>query len=324
MIIRKVFLGLDNGYSYVKTSKRKKVYASLLENNNEFENMTGDICTVNGKRYVLDKGGTFITDLSKTKSEYDRTITQVTTLAAICASFDGLEYADVDVLEVVLGVGLPISFFTEQKDEFINILKGCSGFKVSLNGSKEKIIKFEQIYAYPQSAAVAFTEADKFREAGKSLVIDWGWGTVDITAFDGIKPITNRYRTYTGGLRTVYGELASVLQTKFQVDVSKFDMEEYLKAGSIYVGDEEKTLECLDSVINKSVNRILENLTGEFNKEYNTSRKIFLIGGGFKAFKSQFEALSGRKNIELIADAQYANANAFEQIAIKKYKLENR
>lgn len=323
MIISKVFLGLDNGYSYIKTSEGVKFPSAIMEIES-VSGSTGHVSTINGKSYVIDKRGQYVTETSKTLNDLDKEITKVTTLTGVYLSFAKSDtYRATDVFEVVLGVGLPISYFNSQKDDFVNFIKSLSGTKISVDGGKEVTVIFNEVYIYPQSAAIAFLNKDLFKEAVESIVLDLGWGTLDVTCFQGIKPVSGRYKTYPLGLKKLYGDLATEISTKYFVEKDRYEIEDIIKEKCVFVKGIQRDITFLDKTIENAMNKIKEDVTNDFNKELNASRKIFLVGGGFEAFSEQFKELK-LGNIHLIENAQFANANAFREIAIMKYKLDNK
>ena len=323
MISSKVFLGLDNGYSYVKTSEGVKIPSAIMETET-VSGGTGNIVNINGKQYVIDKRGQYVTETSKTLNDLDKEITKVSTLAAIYLSFaNSMTYKATEIFEVVLGVGLPISFFNSQKDEFVDFIKSLSGTKVSVDGGREVCIVFSAVYAHPQSAAIAFLNKDLFKEAVESIVLDLGWGTLDVTCFNGIKPVTGRYKTYALGLKKLYGDLATEISTKYNVEKDRYEIEDIIKENCVYVKGVRRDIEFLNNTITRAMNKIKEDVTNDFNKEINASRKIFLVGGGFDAFSENFKELK-LGNVQLIENAQFANANAFKEVAVMKYKLDNK
>ena len=314
MITKRVYLGLDNGYSYVKTSEGVKIPSAMFTTNNVVAGGTGNVVSVGEKTYVIDKHGQYITDISKTLNESDKEITQVTTLAATYLSFkDAFDnYKDVDCLEVVIGVGLPISYFTKQKDSFVEMIKDCSGSSVKVDDGSAVTIKFVEIYPYPQSAAIAFLNKEAFKEAKNSIVLDLGWGTLDVTVFADVKPVTGKYRTYPLGVKKLFGTLASELTTELNIEKSRFDIEDILKEKAVFIDGEPHSIAFLDKAIEDSLTEIRNAVNSDFNNELSASRKVFLVGGGFEAFGDRFKQ-NHVKQSEKLSNAQFANANAFMQ-----------
>ncbi|MCL0033070.1 ParM/StbA family protein [Peptococcaceae bacterium] len=74
--------------------------------------------------------------------------------------------------EINLAVGLPVSYFKQQKDELKKKLEQVFA-KVSVNNNKHLPINFRQVIVYPQGAGALLTVSN-LPDDGRILIIDIG------------------------------------------------------------------------------------------------------------------------------------------------------
>lgn len=316
---RRVGLGLDNGYSSVKTSEGEMVPSALVTDDSSLNDITGEKGLVNGVEYIVDATGQHVTDIDKTEKTDDRIITLATSAIAIAKSFSGEEYKDVDCLELVLGTGLPVKYYGGQKVDFEKLINQLDGVIVQYKNRKPKVLKIIKTYVLPQSAAVALNHKKQFEEAQESIVLDLGWNTLDVAAFDRIKLKTGRHATYPLGVGKLYSDLAQTISAKYKLEKSRYQIEQILKDGYVIVKGTKMSIDFLEPIIQQHLNKIYEAVNGDFNSELNGAGAVFLIGGGFEAFGNRFKNMN-IGNVVLLDNAQFANAEAFKEIALMKCK----
>lgn len=316
---RRVSLGLDNGYSTVKTSEDKIIPSALITDDSSLNDITGEKGLVNGIEYIVDVTGQHVTDIDKTEKEDDRIITLATSAISIAKSFSGEEYKDVDCLELVLGVGLPVKYYGAQKANFEKLINQLDGVVVQYKNQKPKVLKIIKTYVLPQSAAVALNHKKEFEEAQESIVLDLGWDTLDVAAFDKIKLKTGKHATYKLGVSTLYSSLAQTISTEYKLEKNRYQIEQILKDGYVIVKGDKKPIDFLEPIIQQHLNKIYEAVNADFNSELNGAGAVFLIGGGFEAFGNRFRNMD-IGNVVLLDNAQFANAKAFKEIALMKCK----
>lgn len=319
MVILQRYLGIDNGYSRVKTSAGIIIPSAIKKSKGIGIGSTGYEVKIDGIDYIVTYDGTYITDSAKVNNQLNKEITRVTTLCAAYLSFkDEIESnISAQYLQIRVGVGLPGKLFKSQRDEFTNFIKSCSGRKVSVDGGREIIINFAQVYSYPQSTGLIFLEKDKFKNSDNVVVIDWGWDTVDVTTFFQGKPREGGIYTYKLGVSKLYTTLSQELMEQYGVDIDKNNIEHVVRRKYIMVDGEKQSIECLQPIIDEYVLNI-RNTVNQSVPELKSSDTVFLIGGGFDAFSDNMKKFI--KNAELVQNAQFVNAKAFHVVAQKMDK----
>ena len=110
-----LILGIDHGYGNMKT--RNTVFKSGVITSESMPTFGTDVIEYDNKFYLIGEGHkTFISNKSMDEDFY------ILTLAAIAKELTirGLRNMN---MNVILAVGLPITWIQSQKEEFINYLK---------------------------------------------------------------------------------------------------------------------------------------------------------------------------------------------------------
>lgn len=293
-----MIIGIDHGYAYTKTSKGV-IFPSRIREYDGMDIGENKIVEIDGKTYIVGEKGQYTTDTNKINSEENK----VCTFTALALS----TISSIEDFQVV--AGLPVSLYSKQKNEFREKLLSYGLKTIKINGV-EKHIHIQDAIIFPQGAGPVFLDS-KYKDANV-LVIDWGGLTVDVCYFEKLN--LTQYSTYQKGMLTLYGTLAQKIYNKFELPILPIDVEEKLKHG-LKVYGEKQDLSFLDNDIDKFTNEIITYIQTEYlvrDADY-----ILLVGGGsmflYDRIKKYF------KNGELVDNAQFANAVAFEQIGRMKF-----
>ncbi|ABQ23643.1 ParM/StbA family protein [Clostridium kluyveri] len=299
-----VILGLDNGYHFTKTSEGV-MFSSTVRKGKDIDINADTIQTnIDGQDYVVGApNGEYVADSNK----IDSIVTEICTFTAIAKSFPENKLIDCNIV-----AGLPVSYYSKQKSDFKEKLLGYGNKKVKLNKHNFQI-NIVGAEIYPQSAGVVFVNS-KDVKSDDSLVVDIGGGTVDVSAFHGLR-LTNM-ATYNLGMLVLYSKLAQKLNSEYECKFMDYELYDKLKKGYITSNKFGRIdLEILNDDIEEHTNVILNNIKRDFN--YNSMDNIFVIGGGgvelYDRIKQKF------KNAILCDDAQFVNANAFELMGQMKF-----
>jgi plasmid segregation protein ParM len=297
-----MILGIDHGYSYIKTSKGIVFPSTITKGEDiDFNKDTIRIRVDDCNYTVGNNNGQQSADINKISSE----ITKVCTYAAIGKS------AVYPMIEVDIVVGLPVGYYGKQKDEFKSTLLGYGRKDIILNGFKQSI-KIRRVEVFPQSAGVVFTNPEQYK-GENTLVIDIGGMTVDVSYFRGMR--LEKYSTYTSGMLKLYTKLAQVLNSKFDVNYKTSDIEEILNKNKCSIDGQPYNISFLDEIIDEHVGEFMSNIKTEY--PIRTVDSVVLIGGGGKQLKNNIEKIV--KSVKLDADAQFANAMHFYNIGRMKF-----
>ncbi|HEY5588167.1 MAG TPA: ParM/StbA family protein [Candidatus Paceibacterota bacterium] len=259
---------------------------------------------------VLLDNSCYIVGNSQGKQEVDinKITSEVTKVCTYTAIGKSTEYP---IVEADIVVGLPIGYYSKQKDEFKNVLMSYGQKNIIIN-SIRKSICIRRVEVFPQSAGLVFTNPDQYKEEN-TLVIDIGGMTVDVSYFKGMK--LEKYSTYTSGMLKLYASLAQILNNKYEVNYSINDMADILLKKKIFIDGESYNINFLEETIDDYVSEFTRNIKTEYPVRIVNS--IVLMGGGGIFLLKNIE--KQLKNVQLLADAQFANANYFHNIGRMKF-----
>lgn len=293
-------LGLDNGYNFTKTSEGVSILSTIKHGIDDINTNVLQVKVGNNDYIVADEDGTYIADADKLKSEEAKELLRVCTLTAI-----GLSYPEESFIEVEVVAGLPVDYFTNQKEELKSILEKINE-KIYINTvGKEQRIRITKATIYPQSVGVVFNKAKEVKNES-SLVIDIGGGTWDISQFDGLK--MTKKRSYSEGMLILYSKIAQYLNANYYTKYNTSDIYSLIERGYFTASGEKHSINVVDSIIKDHVRKVLTDIKRDFDS--NNVDNLFLIGGGVSQLEQLLKAEFPTAIIE--ENSQMANAKCFE------------
>ena len=156
-------------------------------------------------------------------------------------------------------------------------------------------------------SAIVFSDREKFKNE-KTLVIDFGGGTIDISFWDGLN--LTKARTYKEGLITLYENIIKEVNNKFSTSLNSNIAIQMIDKNTFKINQEDKNI----VFVNKIVDTYINGLTSYINQYFDTesANSIQLIGGGAiqleKRIKDEYEKAMLYKN------AEFANAENYERV----------
>lgn len=295
-------IGLDNGYNFTKTSKGVSILSTIIHGIDDINSDTLQV-KIDGEDYIVgDANGAYVTDADKLKSSENKELLKVCTLTAI-----GLSFPDEPYIEVEVVAGLPIGYYSNQKEE-LKILLESYNEKILINTvGIEQRIRITKASIYPQSAGVVFSKSKQLKNQS-SLVIDIGGGTWDVSQFDGLKVI--KKGSYPDGMLILYSKIAQFLNTNYYTKYNTSEIYNLIQRGNFTCDGDKISISVVDEVINTHIQKVLTDIKRDFDTT-NVDNK-FAIGGGAEQLKDLLKREF--RGIQLEENAQFANAEHFEFI----------
>ena len=182
-------IGIDHGWSMMKTISQ--VFVTGVKEITTTPALFGDVLEYEGKFY---KVGTVRQEVKDTKVEDDSFY--LLTLAAVAKELKrrGLEEA-----KVFLAVGLPLTRFGAEKNDFIKYL--TKNKRVSFKYENESYhIEIDDVAVFPQCYAAVVDKIPAM--AKKTLIVDIGSWTIDIMPVINKSPDESKCVTIPKGLIT--------------------------------------------------------------------------------------------------------------------------
>ncbi|NPV45243.1 MAG: ParM/StbA family protein [Firmicutes bacterium] len=297
-----MIIGVDNGYTYTKTSTGI-IFPSIVSRDESMDINEGRLeVEINGTRYLVGDSArlgeyTFAVDLNKV--DHENTMVCILTALAMSTQRNLEDYQII--------TGLPVSQYGKQKEELRQRILQQGLVGMQLNGQK-KYIRITQADVFPQSAAIFYA----VKTSGESvLVIDIGGLTVDVSQFEAIsgKYKLTRYQTYAQGTLKLYSQIIKRINTEYDLDLKALDAEGVIRNGLHIYGHRQK-LGFIGELIGSYVSDLMCSLKLNFNLK--TAGQVPLGGGGAILLESYIK--DHIPHAYLVPDAQFANAKMFAEI----------
>jgi len=183
----------------------------------------------------LNRGGEMTADRDMFTKHYNPALT----LAGIARFMEEKQMPAPDVLVV----GLPVNYYSTQKDSLLQKLKGKHTIKLyKINGKIDRTIEFtfENILALPQGYGSYLSYA--LDRDGKKIperivptaVIDGGEKTIDIVAADG-RYINTVSKSIPSSLDAVYHDLQREIDSRYDDYLERSTIESYIRSRTPYI-----------------------------------------------------------------------------------------
>lgn len=290
-------IGIDLGNANVKTSKgvifESKIKSGITKMNEK------DIKVIyDGVEYTV---GSYDGALNISKRKYFKNAYKINLLTAIAKSYK----ANNITTNVVVGV--PVESFNDKKltEEIKSHIEDFGLQKITVN-DVENSINIENVEIYCESAIV-FSDRERFKNK-KTLVIDFGGGTIDISFWDGLN--LTKSRTYKEGMITLYENIIKQVNNKYATTLNSNIAIDMIGKKTFKIDQEDKNI----SFINPIVETYVDGLTSYINQYFDveSADSIQLIGGG--AIQLEDTIKKEYEKAELYPNAEFANANNYEKV----------
>lgn len=303
--MEKKILGLDNGYHFTKTNEMIKFLSTVSKGHDDYNSNILEI-EVNGVNYIVgEPNGDYIVDADKFKSEEGIELLKITSLMAI-----GLSYPNEKFIETNIVGGLPVAYYSKQREDYIKTIKELDGTTIRINKiGFNQTIKINEVLVIPQSVGVVF-EKNLGKET--SLVIDIGGGTWDVSQFNGYK--MEKKATYGEGMLVLYSKIAQFLNSTYYTKYTANDIYDLIERGFFTVDGEKKSIVVVENIIKNHVSNVIANIKRDF--EVSSVDNIFLIGGGADVLLKYTKDIIPQAKIE--KNTVFSNACNFKTIGMLK------
>lgn len=260
-----LILGIDHGYGNMKT--RNTVFKSGVITSESMPTFGTDVIEYDNKFYLIGEGHkTFISNKSMDEDFY------ILTLAAIAKELTirGLRNMN---MNVILAVGLPITWIQSQKEEFINYLKKNEHLDFKYRDTRF-VVNIKDVLLFPQGFAGVTSIMDRF--TGSNILADIGNGTMNTVYINNCKPRPDKYYTDKLGVNTCILQIRNALLAACGSVPNDELIEDYLITGKAEVS--ERYLAIMEREAKKYVKDVFSKLVEyEYNPEL---MKLYFIGGG--------------------------------------------
>ena len=300
----KIIIGIDHGFGNMKT--RNTVFRSGVKAYKDVPTFGTDVLEYGGMYYLIGEGHKpFSADKAADQDYY------VLTLAAAAKELKcrGLRKAD-----VILAVGLPIVWVSNQREAFKNYLLQERDVSFRYKGLDYQI-HISDVRVYPQGfAAVAANLAEY---DGINILADIGNGTMNTLYINDHKPQADKFYTDKLGVQQCINQIKNRLLAETGTTVNEGQIEDFLITGRSNIRAEYR--QAMQEEAEEYVNGIFAKLV---EYDYNPDlMKLYIVGGGGCLVKN-----FGRydpERVEIINDI-CATAKGYEVVAFNSLEREKR
>ena len=300
----KIIIGIDHGFGNMKT--RNTVFRSGVKAYKNVPTFGTDVLEYGGMYYLIGEGHKpFSADKAADQDYY------VLTLAAAAKELKcrGLRKAD-----VILAVGLPIVWVSNQREAFKNYLLQERDVSFRYKGLDYQI-HISDVRVYPQGfAAVAANLAEY---DGVNILADIGNGTMNTLYINDHKPQADKFYTDKLGVQQCINQIKNRLLAETGTTVNEGQIEDFLITGRSNIRAEYR--QAMQEEAEEYVNGIFAKLV---EYDYNPDlMKLYIVGGGGCLVKN-----FGRydpERVEIINDI-CATAKGYEVVAFNSLEREKR
>ncbi len=288
-------IGIDHGWSLMKTSN--DIFTSGVS-----RMINRPVFYDNTLKYRDDyyQIGIERMEVRDTKTENDSYY--ILTLAAIAKELRRREMREA---EIAISAGLPLTRFSEEKEDFINYLMREKevGFEYKQVPYR---IKLSKVYLYPQCYAAVVNLIPTFGE--QVLAVDVGSWTVDIMPIISRKPYDSGCNTINEGIIRCMNEIKKKSIRGRNGKLDERHIQQYMTTGHTELGEFYKNL--MESEVRAFAARIFDYIRED---GYSTElMPVVFVGGGASVIQ-RFGSYNGNK-MTFVNDIR-ANARGYETLA---------
>ena len=258
-----IVIGIDHGYGNIKTAS--SCFRTSVKAYDTEPTFTSNMLVYNGWYYIIGEGHKeFISEKQNDDDYY------ILTLAAVGRE---LYARNLESASVYLAAGLPLTWVSEQKDEFkayllrephVDFVFKKRTFHVDFVGAE----------ILPQGFAAVAGQLGEFR--GVNMICDIGNGTMNVMYINDHRPIVEKMFTEKFGTHQCVLNVREQLMRRFGSVPDDSVIESVLRYGTADIA--EKYLTVIKNVANDYVEGIFRKLR---EHEYNPDlMKLYVIGGG--------------------------------------------
>ena len=297
-------IGIDHGWSMMKTISQ--VFVTGVKEITTTPALFGDVLEYEGKFY---KVGTVRQEVKDTKVEDDSFY--LLTLAAVAKELKRRGLAE---SKVFLAVGLPLTRFGAEKNDFIKYL--TKNKRVSFKYENEPYhIEIDDVAVFPQCYAAVVDKIPAM--AKKTLIVDIGSWTIDIMPVINKSPDESKCVTIPKGLITCMRSINEQCVRQLNGEVDESEIQNIMRYGRSDIDDEYFAI--IKVEIEDFVDKVYNSIR-EFGYNLKTTPIVF-VGGGAVVMKNF--GSHDAKNISYNLDVK-ANAKGELFVSMPRYRSNER
>ena len=258
-----IVIGIDHGYGNIKTAS--SCFRTSVKAYDTEPTFTSNMLVYKGRYYIIGEGNKEFIPEKQNDDDY-----YILTLAAVARE---LYARNLESASVYLAAGLPLTWVSEQKDEFKAYL--LREPHVDFVFKKRTFhVDFVGADILPQGFAAVTNQMSEFR--GVNMICDIGNGTMNVMYINDHRPVVEKMFTEKYGTHQCVLNIREQLMRRFGSVPDDTIIEGVLRFGTLDIA--EKYLMVIRSVAIEYVEGIFRKLR---EHEYNPDlMKLYVVGGG--------------------------------------------
>ena len=258
-----VVIAVDHGYGNIKTSHF--CFRSGVTVHDKEPVIKNDMLIYNGRYYVIGDEHLEFASVKTENQDY-----YILTLVAIAKE---LRYRNLTRARVLLAAGLPLTWVSEQRDNFKSYLLQNDSVDFTYRGT-DYHVEFTGADVFAQGISAVAMELRNFR--GVNLLCDIGNGTMNVLYINNGKPVSTRCFTEKYGTQQCMIAVREQLMRKYGAAVDDEVIETVMRTGTADIAS--KYLDVITAAAAEYVAGIMRRLREhEYNPEL---MRLYVMGGG--------------------------------------------
>ena len=256
-------IGIDHGYGNLKTANT--VTPSGVKIHESEPPFKKDVLEYDGKYICIGENHKFFVD--------DKTADMDNYYLTLYGIAQELSLAGITDSHVHLAVGLPLMWYSEQREGFAEYLRQNEYVEFGYNG-KQYRIHIDGVSVYPQGYCAVY---DRLKDmSGVNMIADIGNGTMNIMKVIDHKVITDSCRTEKMGDEKCVIEIRNALMNKFHEDINESIIKKFL------MNTEQELPQEYENVMRYCAEEYCKSIFNALYKyDYNFRlMKLYVVGGG--------------------------------------------
>lgn len=319
-------ISIDLGYGYTKgvSGQRKIIFPSVVapaqESTASFGKSVGHLVEVRRpgdirkeKYYVGEaaiKEGR-AAQVSLDREKFAQEVSAVITLTA--AYLLGAEK------QSALATGLPLAYYSKQKDQVEAYLKSVVGY-VSVDGGPERPVSFLKVHVYPQGVGAVYAQ-EKIPEEGLVGLLDIGFFTTEHILFEctpeEVVPLRSYCSSVEGGVSMALKLFADSFRQMTGTPVSLPEAQNIWKKDKVtFKGREIEIKPLKEKAVREAGKAIVEAVNAAWSEKACWLDEVILVGGGSVEFYDVIKETF--THARLAEDPLFANAVGYMELASEK------
>lgn len=218
--------------------------------------------------------------------------------------------------QTVLATGLPLAYYSSQKEQVETYLKNVAGY-VSVDGGPEKPISFSRVHVYPQGVGAVYAQ-ENLPDEGLVGLLDIGFFTTEHILFEctpeEIVPLKSYCSSVEGGVSTALKLFADSFRQVTGMPISLPEAQGiWAKSKVTFKGRELEIQIIKEKAVREAGKAIMEAVNAAWSEKACWLDEVLLAGGGsvefFDVIKETFS------HARLTDDPLYANAVGYLAMA---------